>query len=619
MRTSGLPSLLIALLLLTTGLAGCIGSEDAPAPTATDEPAEPAWTPCEHPYPCGDGSEWPQGVEGPFEVAAPEVVDLESFDGTALRGVVWRPVLPEGVGAPVVLVMGPYYCQTVPCADDPGWGSERDIYPDLLAAGYAVAHFSARGTGHSGGCFDLTGPAERQDALTIVDWLATREWSNERVGMYGISHMGATPWLPAVEKAAALKTIVPLGIVTDWYTEAHSPQGAIETTHGAAHLAQFGGFSWGFTPGRNLNGDESWLGHVPEKICEDAASALLEIDRGGLTGQRDGDFWDERRTLDELPEVEAATFVVHGLRDFGHAHQDDAVWNALTKAPKRMLLGQWGHQNPPTDDLEGAPLRATWSEVALAWFDFWLKGIGEPDRLGLVDFQDDTDVWHASEAWPPAEAADEVLYLAGDTLAPQPIAQDHALFLPGSALANSFCSSFGGTCTQATSATLVSTGEAANETVRLAGNPSAYLQLSSDVGQGIVTVSLFDVAPDASCDHLGCTGLTTLSWGVADLRFHAGNYIAEPFPTDEPTHVRIDLDNLAHVVDPGHRLAVVVGHGSLDDSNAGAGQGAQLTVHGGNGAEASHIILPVIEGTLGGKSPTVDYPPRPFLPEGVGG
>src|SRR3712207_8365024 len=53
---------------------------------------------------------------------------------------------------------------------------------------YAAAFISVRGTGNSGGCHNLLGPKEQADISQAITWLGTREWSNGRVGMYGLSY-----------------------------------------------------------------------------------------------------------------------------------------------------------------------------------------------------------------------------------------------------------------------------------------------------------------------------------------------------------------------------------------------------------------------------------------------
>lgn len=98
---------------------------------------------------------------------------------------------------------------------------------------------------------------------------------------------------------------------------------------------------------------------------------------------------------------------------------------------------------------------------------------------------------------------------------------------------------------------------------------------------------------------------------LGDLRFHDGGYTGEDFPTGEPTRVRVDLKNHAAVVEEGHRVGVWVNHGPSNQRSGQPQYEPQITVHGD-----SEIVLPVVEGTLGGHAPTHDYPPRPFVPSG---
>ncbi|MFL5611567.1 MAG: CocE/NonD family hydrolase [Gemmatimonadaceae bacterium] len=47
------------------------------------------------------------------------------------------------------------------------------------------------------------------DAAALIDWIARQPWSDGRVGMYGGSYDGFTPWAAAKHLPKALKTIVP--------------------------------------------------------------------------------------------------------------------------------------------------------------------------------------------------------------------------------------------------------------------------------------------------------------------------------------------------------------------------------------------------------------------------
>lgn len=151
-----------------------------------------------------------------------------------------------------------------------------------------------------------------------------------------------------------------------------------------------------------------------------------------------------------------------------------------------------------------------------------------------------------------------------------------------------------------------------SERVLVAGNPFAFLRITSDQPGGLVGLHLFDIGPEFRCRDGFASDARRLSTGVADLRFHAGNLRGRDFPVGSATDVRVDLTNLAAVLEPGHRLGLSVSHGDYLE-RAGQPYAPNITVH----AEASHVVVPVAGGSgFGGAPPTLDYPPRPFLPPG---
>lgn len=152
----------------------------------------------------------------------------------------------------------------------------------------------------------------------------------------------------------------------------------------------------------------------------------------------------------------------------------------------------------------------------------------------------------------------------------------------------------------------------------LAGNPFVYLNVVSDAPGGHVEVNLFSVEPEASCSPVpfnqgtafrtGGWGVKSLSHGSADLRFHQGNFDARDFPVGAPAVIRVDLTHLAEVIPAGHRVAVVV-------SRANAAEAVSLPYVPQIAIQPnSHVVLPVIAGSLDGGPPLASYPPRPFLP-----
>ena len=119
---------------------------------------------------------------------------------------------------------------------------------------------------------------------------------------------------------------------------------------------------------------------------------------------------------------------------------------------------------------------------------------------------------------------------------------------------------------------------------------------------------------EVSCADAPIYDARLVAVGAADSRFHAGTFRGSDFPTDASRAVRVDLWSGAQRLAPGHRLVLVASAGSARQ-HLGPTRPTLITLRAGGGAEASHLVLPLVEGTLGGAPPTLAYPPRPFVSE----
>src|SRR5919107_1736333 len=72
-----------------------------------------------------------------------------------------------GVTSPVVLSLTPYAKDVPPLS-----GALAPDAADLVPHGYVFVAVDVRGTGSSGGAFELLGPRERRDSVEVVDWAA---------------------------------------------------------------------------------------------------------------------------------------------------------------------------------------------------------------------------------------------------------------------------------------------------------------------------------------------------------------------------------------------------------------------------------------------------------------
>lgn len=611
-----LPPAVVTLVLSAAVLAGC-----AAGPDDAEGRAEAAFPVGEHPWPAAPGTDWPAGLTGPFQLASVENVKIPSFDGILLDGWVLRPTVPDSVKVPVVLWSAPYFGLNNQAGNDPsGWdnsGASEAVPVNLLVEeGYAVAIVNLRGSGNSGGCYQLFGDVDWKDLHEMVEWLGSQEWSNGRVGMMGLSYHGTTPWQAAVVGSDHLKTIVTAGQVSQLYTFLHTPQGA-HLTIGPAFTSLVNTLDT--APPLLASPQDILAGFPPvaaERVCPEVASVYAEPYKTSYTDVRDQAFWEARDILQHYGDLEAAIFVTMGLLDYhgsGHQMQEDYAWHNIPDGvPRRALFGQWGHEFPNFSDRYVGSGR-DWDREHLAWFDFWLKGLGDPAtlKLGVVEYQDSEDRWHESAAWPPAEGERRALYLSGESLG-STAGTGARSFLPRSQVGydDGLCQPQAPGLPQSL---LYQTAPMDDETL-IAGNPFVLLDLESSLPGGQVAVFLIAIEGGGlGCNVLGegAGGTRFLGMGAADLRHHQGNYVGTDFPVGAPTHVRIEVNNMAEVLAVGERLGLVVAYG--DETVDGPNEyWPTLTVHEGG----SHVLVPVVAGTLESAEPWAEYPPRPFDPMG---
>lgn len=616
------------LCLVSAVLGGCL-VEPVPGPETTMRsvvgPAPPK-------------TDWPEDLEGPFSRRSTEHVKVPSHDGVLLDGYLSFPDLPPGVRAPVVLTSTPYQsmCYVHPgggpsCKGNPesdGWW-DATLNDDEATAGigilpirwiergFVLANFNVRGTGESAGCHDAGGLTEQRDQKALVDWLAAQEWSNGRVGMGGISYDGWTTWQAATQAPDALKAVVSLAPVVDFYELMYTPQGARIT---AITYSMGPYFQQLQTTPPMFTDPSTAVGETVSKTSCPPSAATTEIYGSYPSGARDASFYKERNLTALAANVKVPMLQVQGYRDPGHFFQDRSLTAQLPdQLPVREIRGWWGHAYPGAsgtfDPIGG---EENWEDIVIGWMEFWLKGKGDAPRLG-VEHLDQMGGWHESTEWPPAEADDETLFLVGQTLASIPGVGD-ATFRSAPPLQETgylgvvssytpigdvYDGELGGAgaslCPAPAGAPQVSAPfmiEATKDVV-IAGNPRLDLVISSDLPGGIVSATMFALEPGFRCEDGVPEGATWLGFGAADLEYYETRYTARAFPVGEKTPVSIDLTDVTALVPAGHRFAIVVSHGEIGQSLAQPTRAPSITIHAGD-SESSRLVVPILKGSLGG-------------------
>src|SRR4051812_32702049 len=398
---------------------------------AVARPKAPAWTPPEPKYGVGEDHH----------------VTVTMSDGTVLRANVYYPTDAQSgkraTGSfPVVMVYTPYGKDIVGKASGNEGGAEAGTQagqlPYFVKRGYIDVVAEVRGTGASGGTFNLLDPIQGKDGAELVAWAAKLPNSNGRVGMYGPSYMGIDQYMTAAAlgPSSPLKAMFPIVAGNDTYREVAFMGGIPDGEFDAAVLMSiFGGLEelapLVETPPTDL-GDLIKLEaqHAPALLSYNA-DQLLNIETGGDQAYDEG-YWQIRAPRTMLKKVVAnriPAFLVDGWNDLyqrGAMMNYAGLQNAFAGRPVdaamsprqrttgryQLLQGPWFHLDAGT----GVHIY----ELELAWFERWLRdaptGIDKTSTpLHTYDVQ--AKRWVDSAHYPFSEAHPQTLYFGpGGTL-----------------------------------------------------------------------------------------------------------------------------------------------------------------------------------------------------------
>jgi putative CocE/NonD family hydrolase len=105
-------------------------------------------------------------------------------------------------------------------------GSSNAIPPEeMVKAGYATIGVNVRGSGCSGGTYEVYDPRWATDGYDVVEWIARQPWSTGNVGLWGGSFPGITQLMVAGMRPPHLRAIEPLSTIGDTYRDVAFPGG----------------------------------------------------------------------------------------------------------------------------------------------------------------------------------------------------------------------------------------------------------------------------------------------------------------------------------------------------------------------------------------------------------
>lgn len=297
---------------------------------------------------------------------------------------------------------------------------------NMVQQGYAVIVVERPGTGASFGRLNPSFEAGARETNEILNWIATQNWCNGSIGMYGDSWQGQIQLSAASTGNPHLKAIFPASTWLDNYTGSLYPGGVYNKGFGAF-------FEWSqkflnsevITPvdtdqdGRMLAQAraERQSATVGEKFTE----VFKQYRYRDSTTPEGYKIWldsmADPRFMHQVNQARVPVYLVAGWYDL--FVRDMFLLYANLTAPKRLLVRPLDHSG-----IEKKNFDLDFGAEAHRWFDYWLKGIdngimNEPPIHYYLLGEPKKEAWKTAVAWPQADS-ERKRFFFGPTLEPAP-------------------------------------------------------------------------------------------------------------------------------------------------------------------------------------------------------
>ena len=328
----------------------------------------------------------------PCDILLERDVAIKLRDGVTIYADVFRPVGDEA--CPAILAWSPYgkeiggqMLDDVPMRSgvplSATSGLEKFEGPDpayWVAHGYAIVNPDKRGAYMSEGNLLYWGHEDALDGCDVIEWIASRPWSNGKVGMSGNSWLTVSQWFIAAERPEHLAAIAPWEGFCDHYRESG--------TRGGIPAPEF-----------------------PEMIAETFASAhgMLE-DQPRMIVERPFmcDYWEDKAA--RVENIEIPAYVVASYTNSVHTHGSFAGFRRMASKEKWLRVhntSEWFDYYTPEN-----------VEDLRRFFDHYLKGIDNGweqtprVRLSVLNPGGADIVGRTEEEFPLARTQYRKLYLS---------------------------------------------------------------------------------------------------------------------------------------------------------------------------------------------------------------
>ncbi len=498
------------------------------------------------------------GLGGPPSLNDIKVVEhvwIEMSDSVRLSAKMWLPVDANNGPVPAVLEIIPYRKRDSYAIRDHcnhAWIAQR---------GYACVRPDMRGHGDSEGIMlDEYSQREQQDTIEVIQWLAQQPWCSGNVGMMGLSWGGIASMQAASHQPEALKAVIPVGVSIDRYYD----DGGYLVGGYAGQGLGWGGVMFGYCirpPDPAVVGD-SW-----RKMWFDRLENTPMFVEKWLRHQKRDETWKQGSICEDFDKIKIPVLGVSGWNDCWPNTMIRLLENI--DPPCRVVSGAWAHVFP---NLGGPGPKIGFLQLALDWWDHWLKGIDNgvmdaPMFLAFMQASHPPDPhpnerpgrWVGEEQWPSPRIEVRTFTLKDNTLVDDPNAGGGIVKVctpvtvglkSGEYMPISGVAELPQDQREDDARSACFDSAPLREKMDLLGTTNLHLRVSSDSVTGLIAARMCDVAPNGAS--------TLISYGILNLKQRDGTEHLAPVTPNEFIEVNVRLNDTGWSLKSGHRLRLAL-------------------------------------------------------------
>mgnify|MGYP001573866207 CR=1 FL=1 len=439
---------------------------------------------------------------------------------------------------------------------------------------------------------------ESIDTYDTIDFLIKSvPGNNGRVGTYGISYPGFYTSAGMINAHPALKAASPQAPVADWFFDDFYHHGAFFLAHGFGFMSGFGQprpepttkrggrFKFPTPDGYQFFLDIGSLKNVNPRYFKgnidywDKMAEHVNYD----------DFWQARNLRPHLKNVAPAVMTVGGLFDAEDLFGAFQTYRTIEKQNPGifnvMVMGPWSHGGWSRNETKighiafpGNTAAMYQEKMELKFFNHFLKDKGDHELAEANVFETGTNQWAQFAQWPPKETQTKKLYFHGQGrlawTAPDETSNVHDSFVSDprapvphtesitTAMTYEYMTDDQRYASRRPDVLTYRTG-VLDQNVTLAGTMQATLHVATSQTDADWVVKVIDVFPG---DMQGTSAKARPLAGYEMLvrsevirgRFRNSYTKPEPFVPNEPTVVRLELQDVLHTFQKGHKIMVHV-------------------------------------------------------------